>query len=97
MTLFFFYTFFALVLKFTQKCLLQYRQTNQNKFNLKTDTISLEERLKNSLSHKINISLSVVSVDISSPVFLFRFYSPSPVVLKSVTCMAAKLQFLPRR
>ena len=44
MTLFFFYTFFALVLKFTQKCLLQYRQTNQNNFNLKTDTIFLEER-----------------------------------------------------
>ena len=44
MTLFFFYTFFALVLKFIQKCLLQYRQTNQNNFNLKTDTIFLEER-----------------------------------------------------
>ena len=44
MTLLFFLYFFRFGPKITQKCLLQYRQTNQNNFNLKTNTIFIVER-----------------------------------------------------
>ena len=97
MTLLFFLYFFRFGHKIYSKVSTKVSSNQSKQFQSKNWYTFLRRKVKNSLSHKINISSSVVSVDISSQMFLFRFYSPAPVVLKSVTCMAAKLQFFPRR
>ena len=67
MTLLFFLYFFRFGHKIYSKVSTKVSSNQSKQFQSKNWYTFLRRKVKNSLSHKINISSSVVSVDISSP------------------------------